>query len=42
MESVILPDTLNDAVTEGIRRIEDVASGRVTPMTEAEFRAALQ
>lgn len=42
MESVVRPATLNDAVTDGIRRIEEVASGRVTPLTEQEFHAALQ
>ena len=39
VESVILPAPLNDAVAEGIRRIEDVAAGRVTPLTEEQFRA---
>lgn len=42
VESVIFPATLTAAVTDGIKRIEDVATGRVTGMTEAEFRAALQ
>ncbi len=42
MESVVSPATLNEAVADGIRRIEEVASGRVTPLTEQEFRAALQ
>ena len=30
MESVVRPAPLSDAVAEGIRRIEEVASGRVT------------
>jgi putative addiction module component (TIGR02574 family) len=42
MESVVSPATLNEAVADGIRRIEEVASGRVTPLTEQEFQAALQ
>ena len=42
VESVILPAPLNDAVAEGIRRIEDVAARRVTPLTEEQFRAALR
>jgi putative addiction module component (TIGR02574 family) len=42
VESVVSPAPLNEAVTEGIRRIEDVAAGRATGLTEEEFRAALQ
>jgi putative addiction module component (TIGR02574 family) len=42
MESVVSPATLNEAVADGIRRIEEVAAGRVTPLTEQEFHAALQ
>ena len=42
VESVVWPVPLNEAVTEGIRRIEDVAAGRATGLTEEQFRAALQ
>lgn len=42
VESVIAPDSLTDALAAGIRRIEDVATGRVKGLTEEEFRAALQ
>lgn len=42
VESVITPASLNEAVADGIRRIEDVATGRVTGLTEEQFRAALQ
>lgn len=42
VESVVYPATLNAAVAEGIKRIEDVASGRVKGLTESEFRAALE
>ena len=41
VESVVAPQPLSDAVTEGIRRIEDVATGRVVGLTEEEYRAAL-
>jgi len=41
VESVVAPDSLNDAIQEGIRRIEDVAAGRVKGLTEEEYRAAL-
>ena len=33
---------LNKAVTEGIRRIEDIATGRVEGLTEEQYRAAMQ
>ena len=42
VESVVSPAPLNDAVTEGIRRIEDLAAGRTTGLTEEQFRAAIQ
>jgi len=42
VESVVAPASLNEAVTEGIRRIEDIAVGRVKGLTEEQFRAALQ
>jgi putative addiction module component (TIGR02574 family) len=41
VESVVAPATLNDAVADGIRRIEDIAAGRVKGLTEEQFRAAL-
>jgi len=41
VESVVAPASLDEAVAEGIRRIEDVASGRVKGLTEQEYRAAL-
>ena len=41
VESVIEPATLKEAVAEGIRRIEDVATGRVRGLTEDQYRAAL-
>jgi hypothetical protein len=42
VESVVLPLPLNKAVTEGIRRIEDIATGRVEGLTEEQYRAAMQ
>jgi hypothetical protein len=39
---VVAPAALNEAVAEGIRRIEDIATGRVKGLTEEQFRAALQ
>ena len=42
VESVVTPASLNKAVADGIRRIEDIATGRVKGLTEEQFRAALQ
>ncbi len=42
VESVVAPATLNEALNEGIRRIEDIATGRVQGLTEEEYRAALK
>jgi putative addiction module component (TIGR02574 family) len=42
VESVAWPATLNETVVAGIRRLEDVAAGRTTGLTEEAFRAALQ
>lgn len=42
VESVVAPDSLTETLAEGIRRIEEVATGRVKGLTEEEYRAALQ
>ena len=42
VESVVLPLPLNEAVAEGIRCIEDIATGRVEGLTEEQYRPALQ
>ena len=42
VESVVWPASLNAAVAEGIRRIEDVATGRTPGLTEEQLREALQ
>ncbi|MBC8039763.1 MAG: addiction module protein [Opitutaceae bacterium] len=41
VESVAAPVPLNPAVMDGIRRIEDVANGKVAGMTEEQYRAAV-
>ena len=42
VESVVQPAPLNDAIREGIRRIEEVATGRVQGLNEDQYRAALR
>lgn len=42
VESVVEPAPLTEAVKAGIRRIEDVATGRVQGLTEEQYRAALK
>lgn len=42
VESVVEPVPLNAAVEEGIRRIEDVVTGRTLALSEDEYRAALR
>jgi hypothetical protein len=42
LENAVLPSPLSEAFKEGIRRIEDVASGQTAGLTEAQFRDALQ
>jgi hypothetical protein len=41
IESVVTPDTLSDTVREGVRRLEDIATGKVSGLTEKQFRAIL-
>jgi len=41
VESVVEPVPQTDAVKIGIRRIEDIAAGRVEGMTEEQYRAAV-
>jgi len=41
VESVVEPAPLTDAVKVGIRRIEDIAAGKVAGMTEEQYRAAV-
>jgi putative addiction module component (TIGR02574 family) len=42
VESVVTPEALSDSVSESMRRIDDIASGRVAGLSEEEFRAALK
>jgi putative addiction module component (TIGR02574 family) len=42
VESVVAPDSLDEAIAQGIRRIEDLATGRVKGLTEEEFLATLK
>ena len=42
VESVVAPESLNEAITEAIHRIQDVVSGRVKALTEEEYPAALK
>jgi putative addiction module component (TIGR02574 family) len=42
VESVVAPEPLNEAVLEGIRRIEDIATGHTQGLTEEQYRAALK
>ena len=42
VESVVTPDCLTQMLSDGIRRMEDVATGRVRGLTEEEYRAALR
>jgi len=42
VESVVDPVPLTAAVSEGIRRIEEVAAGRTATLTEEQYRAAVR
>jgi putative addiction module component (TIGR02574 family) len=42
VESVVQPEALTDTFKEGIRRIEDVATGRVAALTEEQYRSAVR
>ena len=42
IETVVAPASLNEAIAEGIRRIEDLVSGRVKGLTEEEFLAKIK
>jgi putative addiction module component (TIGR02574 family) len=42
VESVVAPDSITEELTEGIQRIEDIATGRIKGLTEEEYRASLR
>ena len=41
IESVVTPEPLEKTVHDGIRRIEDVLTGKVKGLSENEFRSVL-
>jgi putative addiction module component (TIGR02574 family) len=41
VESVAEPASLDESLSEGARRIENIVAGRVKGKTEEQFRAAL-
>ena len=41
-ESVVQPAKLDEAVKKGIRRIENVAAGRMAGLTEKQYRTAVR
>jgi putative addiction module component (TIGR02574 family) len=41
VESVVEPAQFSAVVSEGIKRIEDIAAGRIQGLTEEQYRAAL-
>jgi putative addiction module component (TIGR02574 family) len=42
VESVVAPDSLSEALREGVRRIEDLATGKVKGLSEEEYRSAIK
>jgi putative addiction module component (TIGR02574 family) len=42
VESVVTPAALSEAVQLGVRRIEDVVTGRVAGLSEEEYRTAVR
>ena len=42
VESVVAPESLNEAIAEAVRRIEELATGQVAGLTEEQYRAALR
>ena len=42
VESIGTPDDVDAAIAAGVRRIEDMMTGRVKGLTEEEFRAAVR
>ena len=41
IESLVEPESLTDAMNEGVKRIEYVATGRVAGLTAEQYRAVL-
>lgn len=42
IESLVEPESLTDAMNEGVKRIEAIATGRLVGLTEEEYRAAIE
>jgi hypothetical protein len=42
IQNVVVPDSLAEALTDGTRRIEDIATGQVKGLSDEEYRAAIQ
>ena len=42
MESVVAPASLKKTLADGVRRIEDIAAGRVRGLTEEQFLTRLR
>lgn len=42
VESAVQPEAVNADLQRGIQRIEDVASGKISGLTEEQFHAALK
>ena len=42
VESAVQPEAVSTDLQRGIRRIEDVAGGKVVGLTEEQFQAALK
>jgi uncharacterized tellurite resistance protein B-like protein len=42
VENVVASASLDETISEGIRRIEDIAGGRVKGLTEQQYRAAVK
>jgi putative addiction module component (TIGR02574 family) len=42
VESVVSPEPVGEPLAQGIRRLDDLLSGRVEGLTEEQFRDALR
>ncbi len=42
VESVVAPDSVSEALQEGVRRIEELATGKVKGLSEEEYRKAIE
>ena len=42
VESVVTPEQVAEAVEEGVKRVAEIAQGKVQGLTEEQYRASLQ